>query len=104
MKRLFTILILAMTFGLHAENPPIKLSLYPNPASSFVEISLNEVPSSDVTVTISDILGNKIKTITYKPGETMRLEFADLDLKNGIYLIKVEVDSDIFLKRLVIKQ
>ncbi|MBL7837538.1 MAG: T9SS type A sorting domain-containing protein [Bacteroidetes bacterium] len=104
MKRLFTLLILAISISLHAENPPIKLSLYPNPASSFVEISLNDVNHGDVVVSISDILGNKIKTVTFKSGEAMRLEFSDLDLKNGIYLIKVEVDSEIFLKRLVIKQ
>lgn len=104
MRRLMTILFLALSISVFAENPPLKLSLYPNPASSFVEISLNDAVNTDVTVTISDILGNKIKTVVFKPGEEMKLEFADLDLKNGMYLIKVEVGDAIFLKRLVIKQ
>lgn len=104
MKRLFTILFISLTFSIFAENTPVKLSLYPNPASSFVEIAFSEIVQSEVTVTMSDILGNKIETFTFKPGEPIRIEFAQYNLKNGMYLLKVETGSEVFLKRLVIKQ
>lgn len=105
MKRLLTILTLITALSAFSENPPaLKLSLYPNPATTYVDISLNESITEDVVVTISDILGNKIATYTFKPGQTMRIEFNELDLKTGMYLIKAETNGESSLKRLVIKQ
>jgi len=104
-KRLLLIIFCGLSISLLADNPPVnKVSLYPNPAVSYVDIAFSETVQSEVTVTISDILGNKIETFTFKPGEQLRIEFEPLHLKNGIYLFKIESQQEVTLKRLVIKQ
>jgi|GEM_PF-6466065 len=97
---LLTGLILSMT--LHAQNAP-KVNLYPNPASTFVRISFSEVVQTDVTVVISDILGNKIETYTFKPSESVDIDLAALNLINGLYLIKIQTGSTMVQKRLLVK-
>ena len=104
MKRALLILFFSLTISAFAQNTPGKVGLFPNPAVSYVDVTLNETAQSDVVVTLSDILGNKIETYKFKSGETLRIEFAPLNLKNGMYLFKIESGDDVYLKRLVIKQ
>lgn len=104
-KKLLLITFCSLSISLLAQNTPSnKVSLYPNPAVSYVDIAFTETVQTEVSVTISDILGNKIETFVFKPGEPLRIEFEPLHLKNGIYLFKIESQEDVFLKRLVIKQ
>ncbi len=88
--------------ALSAQSSP-KVNLYPNPATDFVRLTFNEIIYTDVTVTISDILGNKIETFTFKPSESIYIDLSGLELMNGMYLIKIETGSSMFLKRLLIK-
>lgn len=104
MKKLIFILFLGAGIALNAQVQTDKISLYPNPSSGSVNVVLTEVADSDVTVTISDILGNKIQTFIFKPGDLMQIQMGDLNLKNGIYLFKIETGSQSVTKRLVLKQ
>jgi hypothetical protein len=104
MKKILLIAIFSVIFGLNAQTPAGNVSLYPNPSSGSVTILLDQAITSEVTVTISDILGNKIETVVFKPGDKLFIDFTHLNLKNGIYLFKVETNNNIYLKRLVLKQ
>ena len=80
-----------------------KVTMYPNPANGFVKINFSETPKSDITFTISDILGNKMETYTFKANETITCDFSNLNLINGLYLIKIEYGDHVVLKKLLIK-
>lgn len=103
MKQFIFIMVLMAGLGLNAQNPTEKVSLYPNPASTTVNVQLNDYNTKDVVVTVSDILGNKIETFRFKAGESMSIDLAALELKNGIYLFKIENGDNVWLKRLVVK-
>lgn len=105
MKKTLLICILALSVftGLSAQAVPNPASVYPNPATSSVRISFATPVKSDVTVTISDILGNRIGTFKFAADEAISIDLANLELKNGMYLVKVETGDQSQLKRLVVK-
>ena len=80
-----------------------KVTMYPNPANGFVKINFSESPKSDIVFTISDILGNKIETYTFKASDVITCDFSSLNLINGMYLIKIEYGDQVVLKKLLIK-
>lgn len=94
---------MALGLGLSAQTPTDKVSLYPNPASTSVNVLINEPSQKDVVVTVSDILGNKIETFKFKSGEAIHIDLSTLNLRNGMYLFKIESGDDVWLKRLVVK-
>jgi len=103
MKRFLLLTVLSGYLALGAQNQGPQVSLYPNPASSQVSIAFSDAVKSDVTITISDILGNKIETLRFTPDGPITIDLTALSLKNGIYLIKIESAEVSSLKRLVIK-
>lgn len=74
------------------------LSLYPNPASDQFEItSGNETIQS---VTLRDILGRSIQTINVNGlNQTVNIS----NLPKGLYLVEVEIESGIAVKKLIKK-
>ena len=80
-----------------------KVTMYPNPANGFVKINFSETPKTDISFTISDILGNKIETYTFKASDIITCDFSGLNLINGMYLIKIEYGDQVVLKKLLIK-
>jgi hypothetical protein len=102
MKKILLILFLASFFGLKSQVVN-QMTLYPNPATTYVNISFTEPIKTDITVVISDILGNKIETLKYSAGTAINIDLATLSLTKGLYLIKVEAGDQNFIKRLVVK-
>jgi hypothetical protein len=80
-----------------------KVTMYPNPANGYVKINFSESPKTDISFTISDILGNKIETYTFKASDVITCDFSGLNLINGMYLIKIEYGDQVVLKKLLIK-
>lgn len=103
MRRLLLLTFLSGFLALGAQNQGPQVSIYPNPASSQVNIAFSDPVKSDVVVTISDILGNKIETLRFTPDAAITIDLVALSLKNGIYLVKIESAEVSSLKRLVIK-
>lgn len=89
--------------ALGAQTLSPQVSIYPNPASSQVNIAFSDPLKSDVTITISDILGNKVETLRFAPDAQITIDLTALSLKNGIYLVKIESAEVSSLKRLVVK-
>lgn len=72
------------------ETTAVALGIYPNPASNNVSVSFENASADVATITISDLAGKVVKTLTYpvaQGGNTLSIELGDL--KNGLYIIGV---------------
>ncbi len=73
------------------------MNVYPNPASEFIAVQLNNLNSQNIEVELYDMLGKQIqKTIIYQ-GSTIGY-FDTRTLYNGQYLIKVVSDEKVLSK------
>jgi len=67
------------------------ISIFPNPAIDFVMVTLSVVEPSDVNVSISDMLGNKVYCLERESLDTgfhtKKLDVSRLD--NGIYFLRI---------------
>ena len=97
------ILFFGLLVGSHLMGQSNKITLYPNPANGFVKVNFSESPKTDISFTISDILGNKIETYTFKAADTISCDFSQLNLINGMYLINIEYGDHVILKKLLVK-
>lgn len=61
-----------------------KLTIFPNPATDYVEVNMSPVP---VTLTIFNLNGQVIKLSKYEIGERIRQNVSDL--KNGMYILEL---------------
>lgn len=77
------------------ENEPKNLVLYPNPASSSIKFSGDEVQK----VVIYDVLGQVVMTKTIT-NNSLSL----INLNNGVYFVEMHTESGIQTKRLVVSR
>ncbi len=86
-------------------NNGIKISISPNPASQVVTVSFNVLKNSEVTILLFDYTG---KTLLNKKLEVLEgynnIQFTDLHkYSNGIYNLKITVNEQTFVKKLIIR-
>jgi hypothetical protein len=84
----------------------VDLNIYPNPSSSKVNIEFNLSEQHDVAVTLTDMLGRTVETITpksYQSGETTLTIGADNAYQAGIYLVNITIDGQRISKKVVIE-
>jgi hypothetical protein len=73
-----------------------EIDIYPNPANDVLYISSNE--EDDLEILIYDVKGQMIQKVTFQPGS----EKIDISkLENGIYLINIQVDDEVFTKKII---
>lgn len=72
------------TTGVYNENNELAIRLYPNPTSSIVNISIDEM-AKDIQIEIFNALGKLVKSSIVLQGEN-KIDLADLP--KGVYLIK----------------
>jgi len=72
---------LAVTNVQNANQGNIKA--YPNPSSNVVNVEINGLASAPATVTLSDMLGRTLKSVT---GSQQTMQFTVSDLPSGCYL------------------
>lgn len=86
-----------------ALNEPEVLSIYPNPAENLTNFSLN-LPQ-EAQVRIEAILGNQSYVIANRrmPAGERSFKWSTEGLKKGVYLIKVQVEQDVFFRRLLVR-
>jgi hypothetical protein len=101
MKKILLGLFLLFSVLLHAQKPEV--SVYPQPIKDVINISLKRPSSSKIQITIQDVLGNVIAKQTYKSDELISLSVSDLNLSNGIYLLKVDQEDFHFVSKLIVK-
>ncbi len=82
----------------HLQPATNKLTLYPNPAKSIVNVACKHIKQ----VTIIDVMGREILTKTAVNADKVQLELNGL--VKGIYLVKVMTsENDIKLEKLLIE-
>jgi HD superfamily phosphohydrolase len=87
--------------ALQKQNMKYELSLYPNPTSSEMTVTLNNSAIKIVTMEIYDLTGRKVRQ------QTVNQSFGILkmnELENGVYVLKVGLENgDIINKRIIKK-
>lgn len=87
-----------------AENN-INLNAFPNPFSSNTNIFYELKESATVTVTVFDVLGNKVETLAHKISQNAGKHALEFDANNhpaGVYLVAVNIDGQVYTKRIVL--
>lgn len=80
-----------------------KLEVYPNPASSILNIHFSQSNNENYLIEIFDILGKKVKEIKLPKGQT-KAEVNVENWKKGLYLIKVSNEKKYYEIRKIIIQ
>lgn len=75
----------------------LSMNVYPNPASEFIAVQLNNLNSQNIVVELYDILGKQIQKTTIYQGSTIAY-FDTRTLYNGQYVIKVVSDENVLSK------
>jgi PKD repeat protein len=89
--------------GIGEQTPIAGVTLYPNPADkkTNIEFSLNSF--SDVQISIYDITGRLIRTMSHgylSPGEYL---YEVTDLKAGSYMVGIQTDEEILMRKLIVQ-
>lgn len=83
------------------------VNVFPNPATSNVSITFNIVEKNKVSITVYDILGNTVSTLSqsndFEKGNNV-ITLNTSNLSSGIYTIALEVNGSKETKKLVINQ
>jgi len=82
-----------------------EISIYPNPAKDVVNIKVNSNQSAEVALTLYDLLGQAVlhKDLSFKSGQN-NTELMLGDLSNGIYLLKMVKDDQVYTNKIIISR
>ncbi len=83
--------------GIFSENQPNQVSIYPNPSTGILFIQCNSVVGS---ITIYNTLGSEVFT---SAGISVNQKINVSTLDKGLYFVKVEMEGQSIIKRLVIR-
>jgi len=92
--------------GIPINNPPedLNLKIYPNPFSEVVYINYELSSGQNVRLAVFDLSGKEIRKLVDQfvtPGN-YNLQFHSGNLNAGVYLLKMNTNSDIFVRKLII--
>ena len=94
-------------YGTGILNPdtPSSLSVYPNPANSFVNIELGLKTESRVEINVFNTLGEQVYQKSYGQlsAGTNSLGISTEDLKSGVYLIRLQAGNKEYKHRMVVE-
>ncbi len=94
---------ISIFLGLNETSHLFQLSAYPNPIEDQLTISLELFDETELQIDIYDLLGNKIQTIVDQKTQKGNHFFEwDASLfKPGVYYLKVKVDDQLFVKKIM---
>lgn len=72
----------------------VNLQVYPNPANNLIQF---DVPTTDFQVALFDLQGRQVLTSKYSN------QLSVVDLKNGLYMLKVYTDKETYTARIAVK-
>ncbi len=101
MKTSILALVLLLSMNIKAQT---KLTVSPNPAKDIVTIKFDETINKPVTITIFDLIGNKITTFTYEEFSVEEISLKNTLNKYGIYLLNVQIGDKKYVKRLIFSE
>lgn len=75
------------------------VSIFPNPTSGLINVSLNSLPDKTAIVEVSNLAGKVIKSNTFK--KCIGIDMTDNP--KGIYIIKLLIDDEIIVKKICVQ-
>ena len=88
------------TVGINEIASETTFNLYPNPASTTINIDLSELKNSTATINIYDVTGKIVKTISTTE-KTLSIDRGEL--RSGIYFVQVIVADKVLSKKIVLE-
>ncbi len=85
----------------------ISLSLYPNPASDYVKLTVIASVAEEATIQLRDNIGNKVLDLTVglNPGQNqVTIDLNSPKIKSGMHFLKLETLSGVYTKKLIVKK
>lgn len=80
------------------------VNVYPNPANTNVVVSIRNTKDAEYTVTITDLLGRTVKTMSTEKVASTDLNIDLSDIANGAYLVKVQSGNAVKSSKLIINK
>jgi hypothetical protein len=81
------------------------VSVYPNPSDGNFNLQVKSVESANVTVQVVTTTGQIIlQTTTENPTGAVQIPFDLTDYSNGIYLLKIQVGGNLFIKKVTVNK
>jgi len=79
--------------------------IFPNPASDYLNITLNVIQETDVTIDLNDLNGKLIATITLQnaKGEMAQSLSLPKEISKGLYLLSIKSGHSLFTKKVLIQ-
>ena len=81
------------------ESASFDVSIYPNPANSKFTIHISGDRVIEYSLTIFDVIGNRKKQFV---GNNMIQEVDIKDLPSSVYILRIEIEGKVYLRRLVV--
>ena len=81
------------------------ISLFPNPANDYIDIEISSLNNKSITIDLYDLLGKKVKELTYNLIEkdaTNTIRVNTSNIANGSYMIKLYSGDYILSKNITI--
>lgn len=76
--------------------------VFPNPANSTIQISLQNTSETIASVTITDVLGKNIRTLKATTGNQMSVDVADLS--QGVYFVEITTGNNLKQVKKLVKE
>jgi hypothetical protein len=77
------------------------VAVYPNPASKNVNIAMKENFGKMVTITMTNVSGAKVKTMTAENNGMLNMNISDL--ASGVYMVNVSSGSNVSVQKLIVE-
>jgi hypothetical protein len=92
-----------LTSGIDEISPALSLSIYPNPAKGEVTISLRLAATSDIALSIKNLLGQSVDRVAYGAVNSGQheLQYDASTLPQGVYLFSLTCDGKTVINRQV---
>jgi hypothetical protein len=77
---------------------------YPNPFNPTTNISFDLPEKSEVNITVYDVLGQKVVTLADEVKSAGRhiVQFDDKNLKSGVYICRMDIDNQVFTRKMIL--
>jgi PKD repeat protein len=89
--------------GIAEHTPPPSLDIFPNPSNGIFDISVNTYSGDRLKISVTDLLGRRVKTISDAMTAAGRHQFnIQNEFQKGIYFVNLENTSGRISKKLII--
>ena len=79
-----------------------EVEIYPNPTQQIFNVEISGDYMSDVTIGVYDLLGRKLIEKQYRNTTTVVVKFDMSDRETGLYLCRISVDGETFVRKIIV--